>query len=129
MVTLTFTEPTTYHRADYETASTWSRYEIQPGTYDVEFVNINYRPVPEGARPYYATVKLDARRVQHSYVNRLLTASSAHDEHTPEAPIEPLHRSLYAYAFEDTSGTRGDGTEYQSPRITEWLGGTVNYDQ
>lgn len=127
MPTLTFAEPTTYHRQDYETASTWSRYEIQPGTYEIEFVTINYRPVPEGQRPYYATVKVDARRVEHAYINRLLTASSAHHDETPDAPIEKLHRSIYAYAFNDTSGTRGDGTKYEHPRLTEWLGGTVNY--
>lgn len=132
--TLVFDEPTEYHRADYETASMWSKYEIEPGRYEVEFVTINYTPCPEGARPYYALVRLNVRQVENYHENRLWTASayasSAHHEKTPDAPIETLSRSTYAYNFEDGVLAARDGRpEKPMPRWATWLGGRIEYDE
>jgi hypothetical protein len=124
-----FDEPTAYHRADYQTASGWTRYEIQPGRYPVEMVHIDYRPCPADQRPYHALVRLDVRVLESYYENRLLWATSAERKVTPDAPVEQLTRSTYAYTFEDSHYPQRDGRPaYDVPRVTTFLGGRVEYD-
>jgi hypothetical protein len=86
------------------TASWWDKYVIHPGTYPLEFVTIDYRPVREGQRPYYAQARVSATLVERYRVNRLLTASSAHHEDTHEDTHVIV--TLYAYQVEPPDTAR-----------------------
>lgn len=88
-------EPTEYVDRTLATASWWDRYIIQPGTYAVEFVTIDYRPCPAGTRPYYALVVFDTRLVEEYRVNRLLQHAKAQTTY-PDVNTT-LPRSTYAY--------------------------------
>lgn len=127
-----FDEPTEYHRADYETASAWTKYVIQPGEYPVEFVTIDYRPTPEGERGYFGQVVLDVQQVKDYYENRLWNANgfacSAQTKETPDAPVTQLSRSTYAFQFEGSHLPARDSQPARDiPPITTFYGGRVEY--
>lgn len=107
-----FDEPTEWVDRGLETASAWNKYEIQPGAYAFEWVNIDYRPwnADPNAKtlgfigntgPYYGLVRMRARLIESYYENRLWTAtayasSAVQVEHT-DAQITDLTGSVYAY--------------------------------
>jgi hypothetical protein len=127
---LVFDEPTSWTDRSLPTASWWDRYEIQPGAYAFEWVNINGRPWnadPEAKTsgylanigPYYAQVTVQAQLAETYRVNRLFHATSAEHENVLDAPITTLSRSVYAYQIPGCpKGERGRGLEH-------FLGGRV----
>lgn len=94
------------HQAhEYETASAYNVYLLQPGRYPFTLVTINHRPWVPGhvsagyvkpGGPYYAKVCIKARKVEHYYVNRLWTASSI----TQDFMDEECEYTLTPYAYE-----------------------------
>lgn len=55
----TVTVPAGYEiRVTAQTASRDYTAAAVPGTYPIEYTTVNYHPVPEGDRPYYALVRL-----------------------------------------------------------------------
>jgi hypothetical protein len=82
----------------WETASNYTRYEVQPGDYPVEWRDNLHRPViTAGQTVEYGRVVVDAIERQRHYVNRVLGASSSHDEY-PDRPTT-LTNDHYAYAL------------------------------
>ena len=75
-------EGSIYVDRNLATASWWEKYRLVGGTYPVEYVTIDHRPVnvAEGGRPYYAIVRVPAVMIESYYVSRLFNASSAHHE-------------------------------------------------
>jgi hypothetical protein len=127
---LVFDEPTSWTDRNLETASWWDRYEIQPGAYPFEWVNINgtpWNPDPQvktngylaNTGPYYAQVSVQAQLVESYRVNRLFTASSADHQQVTDGPIVTLSRSVYAYQIPGCP--KGDG-KYP---LEHFLGGRV----
>lgn len=108
------TEPGTYVDRSLPTASWWDKYTIEPGTYPIEYVNIDYRPWnpdPDvctpgfiaNTGPYYAIARVKARRIESYRENRLLHLTQAeHTQHDTEATVTVC---LYAYEIERARGT------------------------
>jgi len=125
-----FDEPTEYVDRTLATASWWDKYEIQPGVYPLEWVDIDYRPWnpnPEARSPgfianvgpYYALVVLKARLLEEYRVNRLFTASSVDHKLHDESPVVTLTRSVYAYQVP------GCPKGQHGRPLTSYLGGRV----
>lgn len=94
--TYTVTEPTTFRRADYPTASWWKKIEVAPGTYDV-FATLS----PAGFVDR-VSVKLTG-----TVVDAYFPSSFAGNIHTDgKRPQEigrtdSLHLGLYGFSFAD----------------------------
>lgn len=84
--TVTITEPFTVQQT-WETASNFTMHEVQPGTYDVTATT--------GMTSKMVMCKVDTIVRQHYYVNRVFSASSAHDEH----PNTPGHYVFQTYEY------------------------------
>lgn len=104
VLVVTVDEPTTFIDRSLPTASWWDEYEIQPGTYYVEFTNIDgtrYVPgkVQSGfVRPiaaYYAVVRYDAVLVRSYREARLLGEVRAEAKAVCE--VTTLTQRNYAY--------------------------------
>lgn len=125
-----FDAPTRYVDRNLATASWFDVYEIQPGMYPLEWVNLGGVPWnadPEAKTPgfiantgpYYAQATLNVRLVRTYRVNRLFTASSVEDTATPDAPITTIKRDVYAYQVP------GCPKGQHGRPLTEFLGGRV----
>ena len=103
----TLDQPTEYVDRTLQTASWWDRYELLPGSYAVEYVDTQYRPI---GRPYYAVVKVKAILKESYRVNRLFTASSS-ELTFPEQ--ETTHSFvLYAYQLQDQDDFHAYGLRF-----------------
>lgn len=125
-----FDAPTEYVDATLATASWFDVYEIQPGIYPLEWVNINYTPWnadPEAITsgfiantgPYYAQVTLDAKLVREHRESRVGVAHSTEDRYHHEAVVTTIKRSVYAYQVP------GCPKGQHGRPLTEFLGGRV----
>lgn len=124
-----FDEPTTYVDRSLATASWWDKYEIQPGTYPLEWTR-NGKPWnadPEAITPGFianvgpqeATAYLQARLVESYREARLLHHVTADQQEHPEAEIMTLTRSVYAFQVP------GCPKPPHGTPITTFLGGRV----
>lgn len=123
-----FDTPTEYVDRSLPTASWWDKYEIQPGVYPLEWVDIDYRPwepdvIPPGyvanPGPYYALARFDVRLVESYRVNRLLAASSAEHRIHDDAAVTQIVRTVYAYQVP------GCPKGQHGKPLASWLGGRV----
>lgn len=77
----------------WETASNYTRHQLVPGVYPVELVGIDYQAVTK--QPYYAIAHINTIEIEQFWVNRVLTASSAHS--TTSGDPSSILWSAYAY--------------------------------
>lgn len=108
----------------FETASWHDVLEIQPGTYPVEWVNINgkpWNPSPDAVTPgylantgpYYARVRLSAV-VRHRHREaRLLGETRSHDTD----PDEPTTYTLNVYAYSASDGSTALSTRVDDRNV------------
>ncbi len=94
----------------WETASNYTRYEVQPGDYPVMWVNIHHQLVAEDQGAYYGLVVVDAIERQRHYVNRVFGASSSHDEYPDRATTLTNH--TYSYALTPGLVVAGGKAQY-----------------
>lgn len=138
---LVFDEPTSWTDRSLPTASWWDRYEIQPGAYAFEWVNINgsaWNADPEAITngyianigPYYAKVTVDARLVETYRVNRLLGELRADQRTVESAPTYLLSKSVYAYQIPGCpKGERGRGLEtFLGGRVVDLREAGIDHD-
>ena len=101
------TEPFTWHDRGLATASWWDEYEILPGDYPLEWVNLSYRPwnpdpsVPTSGYvanvgPYYAGAKADVVQTVSYRESRILSEVRP----TTERPNSKGTRSFHCYAYD-----------------------------
>lgn len=86
------------YRQSWETASNYTVHRLHPGLYPIEFVGIDYQRTDD-ERPYYAIARVPTTEIRQSYVNRVFTASSAHNEEL-DRPSSILW-SVYGYQLPD----------------------------
>lgn len=83
------------YRQSWETASNYTVHRLHPGLYPIEFVDIDYQRT-DGERPhYYAIARVPTTEIRQFYINRVFTASSAHDDEL-DRPSSILW-SVYGY--------------------------------
>lgn len=122
--------PTEYRDQNYETASWFDEFVLEPGVYPFEWVNINHTPwnaddtvatpgYVGNVGPYYAKVKVAAILTREYRVSRLFTASSVTDERFHHGPRRELTRSVYAYQIP------GCPKGQHGRPLTEFMGGIV----
>lgn len=68
------------HKQIWETASNYTRHLLTPGVYPIELVSIDYGPLREGEKPYYATAKIPSTIVEIYYEDRILNTTTSHSE-------------------------------------------------
>lgn len=113
---LVIEEPTEYVDNTLQTASWWDKYMLQPGVYPFEFTLIDGRPVPNGGRPYYGKVRVEATLIEEYRVARLFAASSAST--TTLNKVTTVTRGVYAYQL--------PGHDHQHGKVlTEFMGGRI----
>jgi hypothetical protein len=98
-------EPIRYQAHEYETASAYNVYMLQPGEYPFRLTEIGGQPWVPGKvesgfvrpkGPYYAKVTIDAIQTEFYYVSRLFTASKVQHDTDLNKPTTFVRR-IYAY--------------------------------
>lgn len=94
------------HQAhEFETASAYNVYLLQPGRYPFDLTTIGGQPWVPGhiesgmvkpGGPYYANARIEAKQVEHYYESRLFTASSVQHDHMDK----PTTYRFQVYAYE-----------------------------
>lgn len=88
----------------WETASNYTVHRLRPGRYPIEFVTVDYRRVDMDRYPksaYYAIARVPTDEIRRFYINRVLTASSAHDEAIVPPRKSSILWAVYAYEVRD----------------------------
>lgn len=83
--TVTITEPVEWTDRSLPTACNWIRYEIQPGEYEVSLRN-----------DYWRVLRVQARRLEEHYVNRLFTATKLSEQSSAVGQVETITVPIWA---------------------------------
>ena len=105
-------------RESWETACNYTEKRLIAGRYPLELQSLEYQRTGEG-RPYYARAVIPAVAVREFYVNRVFTASKAHDNELDERPSSH-DWTIYAYQLPEAGQTREIGDLFRIvPATTE----------
>lgn len=123
-LTVTIPEGVTVRRDNYIPANQWSKHDLRPGTYPVQFSTVNGYAVPEGERPYYATVTVLTDGGEHTYYGSVMGRRLAPDVTALRSGGE-FHLNLYAYEVLNDDGTLKDGAHFWATRNEG--GGSIHF--